>query len=123
MNDVYYNSKHKVSKKRLEHTIYKIVFPHEANQEEINIKEIKEKYERRIKRFLDVVKNDSIEKVFIRSDKKYNIIKNDKLINSLDKICKNYKLITVDYSKYKCDDVYTWQREYIPWNDIFNLSF
>jgi hypothetical protein len=120
-NDVYFNSKKQLSKKKLVHKLYKIIFPHEANEEHINVEEIKEKYERRIKRFIDICKDKKIKKIFVRSDKKYNKIKNDKLINSLDKICINYQLINIDYSKYVCKDEFTWQREYIPWINIFNI--
>ena len=120
-NDVYFNSKGKLSKKKLTHKQYKIIFPHESDDEIINYEEIKEKYERRIKRFIEFCKDEKIKKIFVRSDKKYKQKEIDKLTKCLDEICVNYQLIHVDYSKYVCKDEFTWHRNYINWKLIFNI--
>ena len=99
-----------------------MILPHES--EEYNFDKIKyeEKYQRRIKRFYDVVSDEKIKKIFIRCDNK-KIKQNDKemLIRSLDNYgCINYEIRFISYSDYVCVGEFNWKREYIDWSHIFN---
>jgi len=97
-----------------------IILPHECT-DVYNEDIFKEKYTRRINRFREIVINNKIKKIFVRADDKQ--IDLNKLKNILDNYnCLNYKLITIDYSHYKCVDNFTWQREYIAWDKLFLLN-
>jgi hypothetical protein len=106
----------------IKHTKYSIVFPHEIksnnntnNNIDKQIDNLIEKYNRRIIRFLEILKNDSIKKIFIRiSNKNEDLIK---LNIVLSKICNNYeiKLIKIN-KKIKFS---SWKKEELNWNDIF----
>lgn len=101
----------------LRHSMYNIVFPHEAtikNYDEDIIKAT-EKYKRRIYRFMTIIDNDRIKKIFIRmTNKKENI----KDINDiLKKYVKNYeiRLIVIDKTIRFSD----WKKEEYDWKSVF----
>lgn len=97
-----------------------MILPHES--EGFNFDKIKyeEKYQRRIKRFNDVVANKNIKKIFIRCDNK-KIKQNDKeiLTISLDNYgCVNYEIHFIPYFDYVCVGEFNWKRDYIDWIQI-----
>lgn len=98
----------------IKNTKYSILFPHDIKTID-DLEEFKIKYSRRIARFLDIIKNPTIKKTFIRaSGKKENY---DKLNNCLNKIANNYELIMVHYdNKIKYS---SWKHDEYQWNDIF----
>ena len=98
-----------------------IVLPHESTETDFNYDDYKDKYQRRIDRFNNIVRDDKIKKIFIRSDDKKIKEENKYRLNDiLQKYgCKNYEIIYINYSDYESVN-FTWQREYIPWNNLFN---
>jgi len=95
----------------------KIIFPHEAFDDIFDFDEFKKKYERRIKRFDNIVKDKNIKKIFVRADNtKISDIDKDKLCKSLEDYgCVNYEIKFINYSEYKLIGEFTWQRDYIDW--------
>lgn len=101
-------------------TVNKIIFPHESVGDVLDKELFKEKYTRRIKRFEDIVKNENIFKIFIRTDnKKLTDDKKDKLIESLDRFgAKNYEIKFISYDSYPVCGEFDWKRLYINWFDV-----
>jgi hypothetical protein len=98
----------------------KIILPHEFVNDDFNFDEYKNKYERRIQRFINVVKDKDIRKIFVRADN--NDIGEDKK-KHLNKILENYGCINfeikfINYSEYKLVGEFNWQRDYVNWRDL-----
>jgi len=100
----------------------KIILPHEALNDELDVEKYHQKYLKRVIRFTDVVRNEKIKKIFIRSDvKKISDEIKSKLNKSLNDFgCKNYSIIYIDYNSYPVVGEYEWTRSYIDWNKIIN---
>ena len=98
-----------------------IVLPHEAHEDIFDEKTYTEKYKRRIDRFKNIIYDEKIRKIFIRTDKdELSEKQKNKLKLSLELYkCKNYDIKFIAYSNYKCDTQYTWHRDYIPWSELF----
>lgn len=94
----------------------KIVFPHESINEHFDFDTFKEKYERRIKRFNNIVWDNNIKKIFVRADNtKISGSDKIKLEESLKKYgCVNYEIKFINYSDYVAEN-FTWKRDYIDW--------
>jgi hypothetical protein len=72
---------------------YDMLFYHDFNKD-YNILEIKEKYNKRINRFLKITQSEKI--LFVRDELKINnLIHYEKLIKVLDSLCENYKLLVI----------------------------
>jgi len=98
-----------------------MILPHESEGFIFNELKYKEKYQRRINRFYDVVSNEKIKKIFIRCDNK-QVKQSDKemLITSLNNYgCVNYEIRYVTYTDYMCIGEFKWKRDYIDWGNIF----
>jgi hypothetical protein len=105
----------------LKHKKYNILFPHEISYDidkiviDKNIDIMVEKYNRRITRFFDIIKNSKIKKTFIRITGKKE---DEKLLyKTLEKISNNFvlKYIYMDKSiKY-----ISWKKEEIDWDALF----
>lgn len=113
------------SLKRLVHTKYKFIAPHEFINNEIHIAEFESKYVRRIKRFELLVIDPTIQKIFVRLGTKNEIDKKkiEKLELALQTYgCQNFKLLMINMNKYDelipRDTVFDWHRDYIPWHTI-----
>ena len=98
-----------------------MILPHEAIEDVFDEFLYREKYERRIDRFKNVVRDEKFKKIFIRADEKpLTHIQIDGLYKSLDLYgCTNYEIRFIDYSDYKCTENFTWQRDYICWKELF----
>ena len=94
-----------------------IILPHEANEYSFDKYAYIEKYKRRIDRFVDIIRNNKIKKIFVRSDNKKITDKDkQKLESELKQYgCINYHIIFIDYSEYICKEKFNWKREYIDW--------
>lgn len=106
----------------IKHKKYNISFPHEIKYDDSKenitkqIEEMCKKYKRRIERFLKLIKDPSVKKIFFRiSSKKDN---QELLENVLNKICINYefKCINKGTAKYS-----SWKKDELNWDFIFNL--
>lgn len=99
----------------------KIVFPHESELDYLDEEKYKKKYQRRIQRFVDVVQNKDIKKIFIRADnKKLNNNNEQCLIDSLHRFgVKNFVVKFISYDLYQVCELFDWKRSYINWNKIF----
>jgi len=105
---------------KLKHTDYKIILPHEAKNDVIDLDEIIIKYQRRIDRFNQIVKSNISKIIYVGIDK-INDSDKKKLIQCLDNYgCINYKIKFIEYSKYPVIGDYSWHRDWIHWNDLFN---
>lgn len=99
----------------------KMIFPHEAVNDVVDEELFREKYTRRIQRFVDVVKDEKIHKIFIRADNKsLNNERKQSLIESLDRFgVKNYEIRFISYDLYPVNGVdFNWKRLNINWLDI-----
>ncbi len=104
----------------LKNTKYNITFPHEIKIDDqtsvdIKIKNFIDKYDRRINKFISILKNDSIKKVFIRITNKKEELEN--LNDILSKICLNYELKIIIINKKK--KFLSWKKEELNWENIF----
>jgi len=111
------NIKEIKSKKRLILS-NKMILPHEFMNDDFNFDEYKSKYERRIQRFINIVKDKDIRKIFVRADN--NDIGEDKK-NHLNKIlenygCVNFEIKFINYLEYKLIGEFNWQRDYVNWD-------
>jgi hypothetical protein len=104
---------------------------HELNesckQNNTHILEFEKKYSRRIERFRNIVKDDTIQKIFVRlsNKKEYKKINDGILINALSKYgCKNFQIKFINLDDYKAlipiDKEFNWHRDYIDWNKLVN---
>jgi len=100
---------------------YNITLPHEFTLSNFDYTIYKTKYERRIERFINIIKDKNIKKVLIRSGTT-KTLSNDmicKLKEELDKFgAVNYRIKIVNYDMYEIDN-FTWKRDYIDWYNIF----
>lgn len=98
-----------------------MILPHEALEDVFDDFVYTEKYKRRIDRFKNVVCDEQIKKIFIRTDEKpLTHIQIEGLYKSLNIYgCKNYEIRFICYSDYKCTENFTWQRDYICWKELF----
>jgi hypothetical protein len=107
---------------KLKHCKYGIIAPHEYIENDININEFENKYNRRLKKFIDICKNDNILKVFVICGNSKGLKKISVLEDTIEKYVKNYKIICVNYDDYLYlvpkDQKFEWHRNYIPWEDI-----
>ena len=99
----------------------KIIFPHEADEDIFDFEKFKEKYQRRIDRFNNIVRNNDIKKIFVRADNT-NISESDKI--KLDLClkkygCVNFEIQFITYSDYVCIGEFNWKRDYIDWTQLF----
>jgi hypothetical protein len=104
----------------LKNTKYNITFPHEIKIDDqtsvdIKIKNFIDKYDRRINKFISILKNDSIKKVFIRITNKKEELEN--LNDILSKICLNYELKIIIINKK--NKFLSWKKEELNWENIF----
>jgi hypothetical protein len=102
----------------IKHTKYLITFPHEVKSDNNISEQINnfiEKYNRRIIRLINILKNDSIKKVFIRITFKNEDF--EKLNNILSKICNNYEIKLIKINKK--NKFSSWKKEELNWNNIF----
>jgi hypothetical protein len=112
------------SRVRLVHKVYKLVLPHEYNNNELDVIEFEERYSRRIARFMNIGKCIDIKKVYVRLGTRNEVARlEDSLVKVLNKLgfC-NYevKFIILDEWESKLEETtFTWQRQYIPWDKIF----
>ena len=111
------------SQKKLVHKEYKFILPHEYKNESINIMEFQDKYSRRIKRFLEIGRNQDIKKIFVRCGNKKEIILESSLQCILDKLgIVHYEIkfiILEEWEKFiPKDKPFSWHRDYIPWHDL-----
>jgi len=99
----------------IKNTRYNIMFPHEI-KEEYELEIFKEKYYRRINRFIEIIKDPSIKKIFIRASNK---TENIELLNkTLAKITNNYKLIAIEYdNKIKYS---SWHHNEYQWESVLS---
>lgn len=119
------NSDNKVkSRVRLVHKVYKLVLPHEYNNDVLLQDEFEKRYARRIARFMDIGKREDIKKVFVRLGTRDEVVRlSSSLYKVLDglEIC-NYevKFVILEDWEYKLNEgeSFTWQRLYIPWKNI-----
>jgi hypothetical protein len=98
-----------------------IILPHEANEYSFDKYAYIDKYKRRIDRFNDIVRNNKIKKIFIRSDNK-KITDKDKqqLEYGLKQYgCINYHIIFIDYSDFQIKGDFNWKREYIDFKKLY----
>ena len=100
------------SKFRVKHKIYKLVYPHDLL--ESNIDYFIDKYTRRINRLNNLITEEII---FIRIGTNKDIIYIDKLNNLLKSIFINSKLKFINSIDYKTTD---WKRNNIDWKKIIN---
>lgn len=98
-----------------------MILPHESIEDVFDEFLYREKYERRIDRFKNVVQDKKFKKIFIRADEKQlTSIQKENLYKSLDLYrCTNYEIRFIYYSDYKCTENFTWQRDYICWKELF----
>jgi hypothetical protein len=111
------------SLKKLVHKRYGFTLPHEFIKEQIDMLEFENKYSRRIARFQSICKNESIQKVFIRlgnSKEKGKITKLDDILGQCGYSNYEVKWINVDDFQIGEGEVYTWQRNYLPWNTLLS---
>jgi len=106
----------------MKHIKYKFIFPHDFNTEIYKNKEsidkIKNKYERRIKRFELLMLNEKIEKkifIIIKDKEKEGINKLEKTMNELG--YKKYKIKYITNEELPKSD--NWKREKFDWKKFF----
>lgn len=108
---------------KMTHKTYKFILPHEYQDNYIDKMEFEAKYDRRIKRFLDIGRNPKIHKVFVR----LGTLKEQKLINQLEEALNkldimNYQikyLVLEEWNDFiSKDKPFRWQRDYIPWIEL-----
>ena len=106
---------------KLKHKDYKIILPHEAIGDTIDLDEIMDKYKRRIDRFNEIITSSKYKIIYIGIDK-INDLDKQKIIKCLDGYgCINYKIQFIEYLNYPLIGDYSWHRNWIPWNILFNL--
>jgi hypothetical protein len=104
---------------KLKHIDYKIILPHEAINNELNLDEFIAKYNKRIIRFNKIIKS-SKQKIFYIGLDEINEINKDKIISCLNNYgCINYHIKFIEYDKFKLIDEFSWQRNWIPWDVFF----
>lgn len=97
----------------------KMILPHEAHEMEFNFDSYKEKYKRRIGRFKNIIRDESIKKIFVRADNSPNDSDKVKLKESLEKFgAIHFDILFINYDNYICNGEFNWQRNYINWNKI-----
>lgn len=103
---------------RVKHKLYNIQFLHDFNIN-YNIDNIKEKYNRRIKRFDEIMKNKNIKKLLYRiGSKKDNI---DLLIKTFNN--KNYTNYQINFKSFdEINKSDTWKRENFDWLNWFQKN-
>lgn len=110
---------HIKSKLKLKHKTYKIVLPHESINDEINLSIVLKKYQKRSNRFNELLKSNIIKKIYIGCNGTPEKNK-DAMKLCLDNYgCINYQIIIIDYDRYPTTDLYSWHRNWIPWQKIF----
>jgi hypothetical protein len=112
------------SQVKLKHIIYNFIAPHEYSNNDLDIDEFKNKYERRIRRFRDISRNENIKKIYIRLENGYY---NNELETNLYHIleqygCKNFTIKFIYNTNYQYlipdKTVFNWHRDYIPWEEL-----
>jgi hypothetical protein len=78
------------------------------------IEDFKEKYERRIKRFYEILEDDTIKKIFIRVSKKDETKEIIELNSVIKKICNNFVIKTCIYKEKD-----SWKKEKLDWKKLF----
>ena len=105
---------------KLKHKDYKIILPHEAKNDIIDLDEIMDKYKRRIDRFNEIIKSNKCKIIYVGIDK-INDLDKQKIIKCLDDYgCINYKIKFIEYLNYPLIGDYSWHRNWIPWNILYN---
>jgi hypothetical protein len=105
---------------KLKHNDYKIILPHEAKNDVIDLDEIIIKYSRRIDRFNKIIKSN-VSKIIYVGINRINELDKEKLIKCLDDYgCTNYEIKFIEYLNYSSIDDYSWHRDWIPWNELFS---
>lgn len=99
----------------LKHKMYNVVFPHDLKKDG-DMTLIKNKYNRRIERFYDVIKNENVKKIFIRVSNKCE--SSEEIKNTLERYATNFeiKIITLD----KKTKFSSWKKNELDWPKIFN---
>jgi len=114
-----------ISNIKLKHKIHNILLPHESNNDICDLKEILNKYNRRINRFNNLMTNKDYKKIiYIGLNKMINNNDKYKLYTTLNNYgCINYNVHFIIYSDYiiPTNEKYSWHRNWIPWNNIFNI--
>lgn len=110
---------------KLKHNDYKIVLPHEAKNNIIDLDEIIIKYKRRIDRFNKIIKSNISKIIYVGIDR-INDLDKQKIIQCLDKYgCINYEIKFIKYLDYLNEQidsyVHIWHREWVPWKTLFDL--
>jgi hypothetical protein len=103
----------------LKHKLYNITYPHDirAINYETDMLSAIEKYKRRIIRFYEILKDDAIKKVFIRTtQKKENIDELDKI---LKKYTKNYEIRLIVLDKLSLSKCTEWKKTELDWEKYF----
>jgi hypothetical protein len=102
----------------VKHVIYGIKFPHDFKSSiETEIESAKEKYQRRINRFYEIIANPKIKKIFVRIDNKKT--SGARLDEFFSKICDNFiiKHIIPPQITYT-----SWKKDELDWKSLFYFS-
>ena len=102
------------SKTKIINSKYSCVLPHENLSLENTIDMIKEKYDRRIKRFYEILSNNSIKKIFIRLTNKDEDIKDLERVISI--YSNNFEIRNIYYDKKT--KFSSWKKEELEWENI-----
>jgi hypothetical protein len=117
-----------LSRRKLIHSKYKFILPHEYVNDILNIEQFETKYARRIIKFQKLVTDNSIKKIFVRlcCNKELKEVKNKMYLEEcLFKYgCKNFEVVVINYNDYDSfiPMQFVWQRDYIPWKKILKLE-
>ena len=102
------------SKTKIINSKYSCILPHENLSLENTIDMIKEKYDRRIKRFYEILSKDSIKKIFIRLTNKDEDIKDLERVISV--YSNNFEIRNIYYDKKT--KYSSWKKEELDWENI-----
>lgn len=103
---------------RVHNKKYKITFVHDFYENMSNMKSVIEKYERRIKRFREIMLDSSIKKIIYRICSKKEISKLDELKKCFEnKNYVNHEIIFIPYDEFK--NTSSWTKDEFDWSTIF----